>query len=72
VSGLFSPTLAQQIACVTREIGMRRTVYARRVAEKKMTQHKAEDEIAAMEAVKSTLDAVKHHGLEALCCGTDL
>ena len=58
MSRLFAPTLQEQIACVEREIRMRKQVYPRRVAIGKMRQELAEDEIAAMEAVLDTLRAV--------------
>lgn len=48
-------TIAAQIACVEREIGMREHVYHRRVSEGKMTVNKARDELAAMRAVLATL-----------------
>lgn len=47
--------LAMQIRCVGREIGLRRRVYPRWVAEKRMTQADADHELAAMEAVLDTL-----------------
>lgn len=47
--------LAAQIKCVEREIGMRERVYPRWVASKKMSQQKADAEIAAMNAVLATL-----------------
>lgn len=48
-------SLERQIEAVDREVKMRRHVYARRVAEGKMTQAKADTEIAVMEAVEATL-----------------
>lgn len=48
-------TLDRQIACVRREIAMRRRVYPHWVESKKMTQAKADEEIVAMEAVLETL-----------------
>ena len=45
----------EQIACVKRELAMRRSAYPRWVANGKMTQTKADHEIAAMEAVLVTL-----------------
>lgn len=51
--------LAQQIACVRREIAMRENVYKRRVADGKMTQAKADGEVRAMQAVLATLQAVE-------------
>lgn len=47
--------LASQIACVEREITFRVRVYARRVAEGKMSQEKSDQELAAMRAVLRTL-----------------
>ena len=52
-------TLDEQIKCVGREIGMRKNVYPRWVANGKMTQAKADHEIAAMEA---TLETLKQFG----------
>lgn len=51
-------TLADQIAAVKREIAMRRNVYPRRVAEGRMTQAKADHEVAAMLAVLATLEGI--------------
>jgi hypothetical protein len=48
-------TLEQQIKCVGREIGMRRNVYPKFVGSGKMSQEKADYEIAAMTAVYETL-----------------
>ncbi len=52
---LFPIGLPEQIAEVEQEIAMRRVVYGRRVADKKMSQAKADKKIAAMEAVLATL-----------------
>lgn len=51
-------SLTDQIACVRREIGFRKFVYKRRVADGKMSQAKAAAEIAAMEAVLVTLESM--------------
>lgn len=51
--------IADQIAAARRELGMRRGVYPRRVADGKMKQAKADHEIAAMEAIIATLEAVE-------------
>ncbi len=51
--------LRDQIAAVQREIGMRRTVYPRRVQSGQMKQAAADREIAAMEAVLDTLREVE-------------
>lgn len=44
-----------QIACVEREIKMRERVYPRWIEAKRMTQKKADEEIAAMRGVLETL-----------------
>ena len=49
----------RQIACVRREVAMREHVYQRRVADNKMTQAKADEEIATMRAVLATLEGVR-------------
>jgi hypothetical protein len=53
-----APNLDEQIASVERELGMRRQVYPRRVADNKMTQAHADLEIRRMEAVLVTLRKV--------------
>ena len=45
--------------CVGREIGLRKAVYPKFVASKRLTQIKMDYEIAAMEAVYATLKALK-------------
>lgn len=55
-------TLAEQIACVEREIAMRRRVYPRWVGAKRMTAAKAAAEIATMESVLSTLKSMEDMG----------
>lgn len=52
---LFPPSLAEQIACVKREISMRELMYPRWVEQKKMAREKADKEIAAMKAVLESL-----------------
>lgn len=52
-------TIEDQIKAVEREIGMRRRVYPNWVASKRMSQEKADKEIAAMEAVLETLKQVQ-------------
>lgn len=44
-----------QIACVQREIGLRRRAYPRWISLGKMTQPVADEQISAMEAVLTTL-----------------
>lgn len=47
--------IAVQIACVQREIAMREYVYPRRVKIAKMSERKADTELACMKAVLKTL-----------------
>ena len=54
-----SVSLAQQIACVKREIGMRTRVYPRWVSASRMTQAKADSELQAMHAVLDTLQEIE-------------
>jgi hypothetical protein len=56
---LFPIDIDQQIACVTRELGYRERVYARRIGAGKMTQRLADREMAAMKAVLETLRRVR-------------
>lgn len=51
--------LADQIACVKRELRMRAKVYSRRVAESRMTAAEAAQETAAMSAVLATLQRLE-------------
>jgi len=53
-------TLDEQIAEVDREIKMRISVYARNVEAKKMSQAKADQQIACMRAVAATLRELAH------------
>lgn len=55
---MASVPLAVQIACIEREIKMRRRVYPRWIESLRITQAKADAEIAAMEAVLATLQAL--------------
>jgi hypothetical protein len=48
-----------QLACVGREIGIRRNVYPRWINQARMTREAAAREIAAMEAVYETLQLVR-------------
>ncbi|HSW83494.1 MAG TPA: hypothetical protein VLH12_08470 [Usitatibacter sp.] len=54
--------LEAQIRSVEREIGLRLSAYPRFVAEHRMTQVKADHEIAAMRAVLRTLQSIKESG----------
>lgn len=53
MSGLFDDVISKQekVQEIEREIAMRERVYANRVAEKKMTQAKADRQIAVMRAI---------------------
>lgn len=48
-------SLEDQIKCVEREIALRKRVYPRWIAAGKMTNEKANDEIARMQAVRESL-----------------
>lgn len=52
-------TIDQQIDCVRREINMRHRVYPRWVEIGRITQAHADHQIAAMEAVLATLEALE-------------
>jgi hypothetical protein len=52
-------SLKQQIKCVEREIAMRKQVYPRWVNINKLSQQKADEELAAMEAVERSLRLVR-------------
>jgi hypothetical protein len=56
---MSTPTLDDQIACVTREIATRESVYKSRVEKGAMTQQKADWEKTCMKAVLSTLMAAR-------------
>lgn len=55
MTDLSKVTLAQQIAEVGREIGLRRNVYPQFVARGKFTQSEADEHIRRMEAALATL-----------------
>lgn len=55
----MSVPIEHQVACVKREISMRERVYGRWVSEKRMTQRKADEELAAMRAVLATLETIE-------------
>ena len=60
---LFPFTTEDLIACVEREITMRKKVYPRWVEQRKMKADKADWEIAAMEEIARVLRARAQHGL---------
>ena len=49
-------TIYDKLACARRELRMRRKVYPRRVANRKMSQEQADREIALMEAIVADYD----------------
>jgi len=53
-------TLDNQIACVRRELSLRRSVYPRLIQSKKMTQAWADYQMDCMEAVLNTLEQLHH------------
>ena len=59
-----TPTLSEQLACVERELGMRKRTYPRWVANGKLNQAAADLEMRRMEAVRDTLKRVQ---AELLC-----
>lgn len=54
--------IGEQIACVERELRQRDRVYARLVADGRMTPNKARQEKAAMQAVLETLQEIEQKG----------
>lgn len=56
MSELFDPPLPEMIREVEREITLRRAVYPGLVARKKLTQVRADRQIALMEAVRRNLE----------------
>lgn len=52
-------SIYDQIACVEREIAMRRRAYPRWIEQGRMTPQKSAQEIAAMEAVLETLRGIE-------------
>lgn len=51
--------ISRQIECVEREIKLRRRVYPRRIAEEKMSQQFAQEELDVMAAVLLTLQNIE-------------
>jgi hypothetical protein len=52
---LFPPTLDELIRCAEREVRYRESVYPRMIANGRMTQRRAEREIALMQAIAEHL-----------------
>lgn len=59
MSDLLPITLEDQLACVEREIELRRRVYLNLIGKRQMTAKRADWEIACMEAVLKTLQRCK-------------
>lgn len=59
MTDLFPVTLDEQIEEVKYELAQRKRVYARRVADMKMTQALADRHTRRMEAVLATLEGLK-------------
>jgi len=53
-----APTIEEQIAAARREASMRRRVYPRWIEAGRMTQSKADHEIACMEAIVASLEGI--------------
>ena len=68
---MTTPTLDQMIACLRREIALRKNVYPKWVANGRMTQVKADEEIAAMQAVHDLVEAAKQPTENMLMAGAD-
>ena len=60
-------TLDQKIACLEREIAMRKSVYWRKVSRGQMTREEAEHEVAVMRAI---LDDYKHQQVDLFSGGS--
>lgn len=56
LTGNETVPLERQVACVRREVSMRRRVYPRWVSTGRMTQVQADREITVMEAAQATLE----------------
>ena len=56
-------SLEELIACVRREVNMRRRVYRLQIREGRMTQAHADREVGMMEAVAAMLERQKAPGL---------
>jgi len=52
-------SIERRIACVEREIALRRRAYPRWVQAGRMTEHQADGEVAEMEAVLATLRGLR-------------
>lgn len=57
---LLPVTLSEEIYCVERELKLRERVYPRFVANKRMTQERADREIELMRSVLRRLKSLEH------------
>jgi len=64
--------IADQIKCVGREVGLRRNVYPKWVAQGRMTQTAADAEIEAMEAAYATLKWVEKNRARLIALAPEL
>lgn len=55
-------TIDDMIRCAERELAMRRAYYPKRVADRKMSQEKADHELDAQEAIVEVLKRTKERG----------
>lgn len=55
----LSIDIDRQIACVRREVSMRRKVYPGWIQRGKMTQEEADRQLSTMEAVQATLEQLR-------------
>jgi hypothetical protein len=62
MADLLPITMADRLACVDRELALRRRVYPRWVAAGRMTQAKADREIELMQAVRDAIDGLRDTG----------
>jgi hypothetical protein len=58
IGDLLPVSLEEQLACVRRELRLRRRVYERRIHTHRMTEEQAAREMRAMLAVEATLEAL--------------
>lgn len=59
---LFGISVDEKLACIRRELSLRRHVYPRRIAEQKMSQRLADREISTMEAIEKDYEEKLKNG----------
>lgn len=62
-------SIDEQIACVERELRLRRKTYPRLVRTQHLTQRVADEEVVRMEAVRATLLLVRQSGPRQVVVG---